>query len=225
MPLTIHHLHVSTSERVLWLCEELNIPYELKTYNRTPLLAPPELKALHPQGSAPVIQDGNKINAVTLAETGACIEYIAHKHGNGRLFLPPSHPHYADFLYWFHYANGTLMPNIGRLMMGKLAGLGPDNKMVGYSRERLGKTLKMLDDRVKDNTWFAGEEFTAADVMMVFPLTTGRYFAQFSLAEYPSLVAYLGRVGERDAYRRAMEKGDPGLELVLGVESPEKTVV
>lgn len=221
MTLTIHHLHASTSERVLWLCEELGVPYELKTYDRQPLLAPPELKALHPQGSAPTIQDGN----VTLAETGACIEYIAHKHGNGRLFLPPSHPNYADFLYWFHWSNGTLMGNIGRIMMAKFAGLEPDNKMVGYSKDRLGKSLKILDDRVKESKWLAGEEFTAADVMIVFPITTGRYFAQFSLKEYPNLVAYLGRVSERAAYRKAMEKGDPGMELALGVESPEKPIV
>lgn len=223
MTLTVHHLHVSTSERVVWLCEELGIPYDLKTYDRSPLLAPPELKAVHPQGSAPVIQDG----AVTLAETGACIEYIAHKYsnGNGNLFLQPDHPNYADFLYWFHYANGTLMPNISRLMMGKFAKLGDDNFMVGYSKDRTAKSLKLIDERVRDNTWLAGEEFTAADIMIVFPLTTGRYFAQFSLADYPNLVAYLGRVGEREGYRRAMERGDPGLGLVLGVESPEKPLV
>ncbi|KAL4947131.1 glutathione S-transferase [Aspergillus filifer] len=221
MVLTIHHLRVSTSERVLWLCEELGIPYELKSYDRSPLLAPPELKSLHPQGSAPVIQDGD----LTLAETAACVEYIAQKHGGGRLFLPPSHPNYADFLYWFHYSNGTLTPTVLRSMMLKFAGVDSSNPTVKMSDDRREKCLKCLDDRLKDNTWLAGEEFTAADVMMVFPLTTGRYFAQFSLAKYRNLVKYLGRVGEREAYKRAMEKGDPGLGLVLGAESPAKPLV
>ncbi|KAL4803391.1 glutathione S-transferase [Aspergillus unguis] len=223
MTLTVHHLKVSQSERVLWLCEELGIPYELKTYSRTPLLAPPELKAVHPQGSAPAIHDSN--GDITLAESGACIEYIAHKYGNGKLFLKPDHPNYADFLYYFHFANGTLMPNVSRLMLGKLAKLEPDNPMVGYAKDRTGKTLKLVDDRLKDNTWLAGEEFTAADIMAVFPLATGRYFAQYSLADYPNIVKWLRRVGERDAYKRAMEKGDPGLKIPLGVESPEKPLV
>ncbi|KAL3455714.1 glutathione S-transferase [Aspergillus heterothallicus] len=218
MPLTIHHLGVSTSERILWLCEELSIPYNLKTYKRAPLLAPRDLKSLHPSGTAPVIQDG----AVTLAETGACIEYIAHKHGGGRLFLPPSHANYADFLYWFHWTNATLMANISRIMTLKMAGLDAENQMVKYSQDRLDKALKILDDRLASNTWLAGEEFTAADVMMVFPLTTGRYFASFSLGAYPNILAFLKRVGEREAYRRAMQKGDPGLELVLGAEPPRK---
>ncbi|KAL4963644.1 glutathione S-transferase family protein [Aspergillus stella-maris] len=221
MVLTIHHLRVSTSERVIWLCEELGIPYELKSYDRSPLLAPPELKNLHPQGSAPVIQDGDLI----LAETSACVEYIAQKHGGGKLFLPPSHPNYADFLYWFHYSNGTLTPTVLRSMILKFAGVDSSNPTVQMSADRREKCLKCLNDRLKDNTWLAGDEFTAADVMTVFPLTTGRYFTQFSLAKYPNLVKYLGRVGERDAYKRAMEKGDPGLGLALGAESPTKPLV
>ncbi|KAL4877975.1 glutathione S-transferase [Aspergillus karnatakaensis] len=221
MPLTIHHLHVSTSERIIWLCEELGIPYSLKTYTRTPLLAPPELKSLHPQGSAPTIQDG----PITLAETGACVEYIARKHGDGRLLLDPSHAAYADYLYWFHWANGTFMPNIGRIMMAKMADLDPEGQVVKYNQDRLEKSLAMLDARVKENAWLAGEEFTAADVMMGFPLTTARYFAKFSLEKYPNIVDYLGRIGERSAYKRAMEKGDPGMELALGVEAPSKSFV
>ncbi|KAL5340261.1 glutathione S-transferase [Aspergillus crustosus] len=221
MPLTIHHLHVSSSERVVWLCEELSIPYSLKTYTRSPLLAPAELKSLHPQGSAPTIQDGDLI----LAETGACIEYIARKHGGGRLLLDISHPNYADFLYWFHWANGTFMPNVGRIMMVKMAGLDSGNKLVGSNWERLEKSLGMLDERVKGNTWLAGEEFTAADVMMGFPLTTARYFAPYGLDKFPNVVRYLERVGGREAYQRAMAKCDPQMELVLGVEPPSKSFV
>lgn len=94
--LTVHHLQISQSERIVWLCEELEIPYTLKLYQRAPFLAPPELKALHPMGAAPVITDG----PITLAESPACVEYIIQKHGSGRLMLPPSHPDYADYLYW-----------------------------------------------------------------------------------------------------------------------------
>ncbi|KAF7377470.1 putative glutathione S-transferase [Mycena sanguinolenta] len=101
--LTVHHLNISQSERIPWLCEELAIPYEPKTYKRAPIFAPPELKALHPSGAAPIIQDGD----LTLAESGACIEYIAHRHAGGALFLPPTHPAYAQFVCWWHWANGT----------------------------------------------------------------------------------------------------------------------
>ncbi|KAL2856449.1 glutathione S-transferase [Aspergillus pseudoustus] len=225
MPLTIHHLGASTSERLLWLCEELCIPYTLIPHRRSSrtLLAPRELRSLHPQGTAPVIQDGD----VVLAETAACVEYIAQKHGGGRLFLSPSHARYADFVYWFHWANGTLMPNISRVMVLQMAGIrDAKHPMVKFAQDRLDKSLKALDDRLTaGNTWLAGgEEFTAADVMMVFPLTTGRYFTPFSLAKYPNILAYLKRVGEREAYRRAMSKGDPGLELelALGAEPPKR---
>src|SRR5436190_22381021 len=102
--LTVHHLGKSQSERIVWLCEELDIPYELKTYARAPLMAPPDYKALHPIGSAPVITDGDLV----LAESGAIVDYIIARHGNGRLALTKDHPDFAPYLYWFHFANGTL---------------------------------------------------------------------------------------------------------------------
>ncbi len=110
--LTVHHLGKSQSERIVWLCEELGIPYDLKVYDRDAVtrLAPPEYKALHPLGAAPVMQDGD----VLLAESGAIVEYIVAKHGKGRLTLAPDHPDFAQFLYWFHFANGTLQPATGR---------------------------------------------------------------------------------------------------------------
>ncbi|KAL3477421.1 glutathione S-transferase [Aspergillus californicus] len=221
MPLTVHHLHTSQSERIVWLCEELNLDYTLKTHKRSPLLAPASLKALHPQGSAPTIQDGD----LTLAESGACIEYIARKHGGGKLLLDASHPAYADFLYWFHWANGTFTPTAGRIMTLKAAGVPDDNRMVGFVNDRMQKALGMLDERLERNTWLAGEEFTAADVMMVFSLTTMRYFAPFSLKGFPGLVAYLERVARRDGYQRAMRKCEPEMDLVLGVDPPIKSVI
>src|SRR5260370_12993312 len=113
--LTVHHLGKSQSERIVWLCEELEIPYELKRYDRDPVtrLAPPEYKALHPIGAAPLITDGDLV----LAESGAVIEYIVAKHGTARLALAADHPDFAQFLYWFHFANGTLQPAMGGNMI------------------------------------------------------------------------------------------------------------
>src|SRR5438270_1486422 len=110
--LTVHHLGKSQSERIVWLCEELGIPYELKCYARAPLLAPPEYKALHPIGAAPVITDGELV----LAESGAIVQYITSRYGAGRLALTDGHPHFAAFLYWFHFANGTLQARMGRCL-------------------------------------------------------------------------------------------------------------
>src|SRR5689334_17661004 len=111
--LTVHHLGKSQSERIVWLCEELGIEYELKRYPRSPVLAPPEYKALHPIGAAPVITDGDLV----LAESGAIVEYILSRYANGRLALTYSHPDFAQYLYWFHFANGTLQSSMGRCMI------------------------------------------------------------------------------------------------------------
>ena len=113
--LTIHHLGISQSERVVWLCEELGIPYTLKHYTRDPVtrLAPPELRALHPAGTAPVMTDGD----VQIAESGAIVQYIIARHGGDRLALPPEHADFANYLYWFHFANGNLQPHLGRNMV------------------------------------------------------------------------------------------------------------
>jgi len=221
MGLLIHHLHVSQSERLPWLCEELGVAYELKTYRRAPILAPPEYKALHPAGTAPVIQDGD----ITLAESGACIEYIAHRHGGGRLFLPPTHKEYADFLYWWHWPNATFQPSLGRAMAARVAGIPADSMPAKLAHDRLNAGLQMLETRLAKNEWLAGSEFTVADVMVVFSLTTFRYFFSFSLREYSNVLRYLERVGQRGAYQRAMSRCDPDMVLVLGAEGPEKTVL
>ncbi|KAE8379160.1 glutathione S-transferase [Aspergillus bertholletiae] len=218
MTLTVHHLHISQSERVVWLCEELGIDYELKTYKRVPLLAPPEYKALHPQETAPVIQDGD----LTLAESGACIEYICHKHGGGRLFLPPMHPAYVDFLYWRHWSSGTFMPTVTQSMSLRSLNLGCDSFQMAITSNRFRKAFAALNERLRDNQWLAGSEFTVADVMVVFVLTTVRYWLPYSLKEYGNVVQYLKRIGEREAYQKAMRKCEPELELALGVEPPKK---
>jgi glutathione S-transferase len=211
--LTIHHLGRSQSERIIWLCEELGLPYELKRYQRDPvtILAPPELKALHPTGAAPVITDGD----VVLAESGAIIQYIIAKHGNGRLALGPDHPDFAAYLFWFHFANGNLQPNMGRNMVLRWLKAPPDNPVVAGMKGRLDRALELVDLRLREAPYFAGAEFTAADIIMVFSLTTMRIFLPLDLAPYPSILAYLQRIGAREAYQRAMQKGDPDLVPLL----------
>jgi glutathione S-transferase len=211
--LTVHHLGKSQSERIVWLCEELGIPYELKIYDRDPVtrLAPPEYKALHPLGAAPVITDGD----VVLAESGAIIEYIVAKYGNGRLVLAPDHPDFAQFVYWFHFANGTLQPATGRNMILGRLDLPKDNPTLRAMKARLELALGQVQARLAKVDYFAGAEFTTADIMIVFTLTTMRLFLPFGLAPYPAILDYLKRIGGREAYRRAMRKGDPDMTPLL----------
>ena len=211
--LTIHHLGKSQSERIVWLCEELGVPYELTHHNRdaVTILSPPELKALHPLGAAPVITDG----ALVLAESGAIMEYIIAMHGGGRLALGASHPDFAHYLYWFHFANSNLQSIMGRNMLLRRLDLAPDNPVLVSTIGRLERALDLVEARLGDTPYLAGDEFTAADIMIVFSLTTMRYFLPLDLTPYPHIRAYLGRIGDREAYQRAMQKGDPGMALLL----------
>jgi glutathione S-transferase len=211
--LTVHHLGKSQSERIVWLCEELGLPYELKLYDRDPVtrLAPPEYKALHPMGAAPVIDD----DGVVLAESGAIIEYLIARYGNGRLVLAPDHPDFPHFVYWFHFANGTLQPATGRNMILSRLDLPHDNPMLRAMNARLDLALGQVQSRLAKVDYFAGSEFTTADIMIVFTLTTMRLFLPFGLAPYPAILGYLQRIGRRDAYQRAMRKGDPDLTPLL----------
>ena len=211
--LTIHHLGRSQSERIVWLCEELDLPYELTRHDRDPvtILSPPALRALHPIGAAPVIED----DGLLLAESAAIVEYIAVKHAGGRLRLGPEHPDYAAFLYWFHFANGNLQPVLGRSMMIGRAGLPADHPVQRAVQGRLDRVMDLVEARLGEAAYLAGDEFTTADIMSVFSLTTMRLFQPIDLAPYPNIRAYLQRIGNRPAYRRAMAKGDPGFEPML----------
>jgi glutathione S-transferase len=210
---TVHHLGRSQSERIVWLCEELGLPYELKVYDRDPvtMLAPPEYKALHPIGAAPVITDG----AVVLAESGAIVDYILARHGGGRLAVGPADPGFADYLYWLHFANGTLQPAMGRMMILARLKLPEGDPVQAAMRGRLERALGFVEARLGQVPWLAGQAFTAADIMTVFSLTTMRGFFPVDLAPYPNTRAYLARVGAREGYRRAMAKGDPGMTPML----------
>lgn len=211
--LTIHHLGKSQSERILWLCEELGLPYELKRYERHPvtILAPPELKALHPLGAAPVITD----DALVLAESGAIVQYIIGKHGDGRLALAPAHPDFAQYLYWFHFANANLQTHMGRNMVLRRLDLATNDPTLLSTQGRLDRALELVETRLSSVDFLAGKELTAADIMIVFSLTTMRIFLPLDLSPYPHILAYLRRIGDRPAYQRAMHRGDPGMTPLL----------
>jgi glutathione S-transferase len=212
--ITVHHLGVSQSERIVWLCEELEIPYRLELYERDPAtrLAPAAYHALHPMGLAPVIED----DALLLAESGAIIEYIITKHGGGRLAVAPDEPNYAGYLFWFHFANGTLMPaRMIDLIARHMAAARGDSAGPRTPNVRRERAFVLIEARLGETPYFAGETFTAADIIMVFPLTTMRVFAPLDLSPFPNIRAYLQRIGERPGYQRAMKAGDPGLPLML----------
>lgn len=218
--LTVHHLRISQSERIVWLCEELGIPYSLKTYDRDPLLAPDSLRAVHWTGTAPVLEDGD----IKLGESGAIVEYLLSKYGNGRLAVPPSHADYPDYLFWLHHANSSLQPATMSLM-GARASKSGGGLAGSLMQKRFENSLAAMDKRLGVSAYLGGNEVSAADVMTVFSLTTMRLFVPFSLAEYPNVVAYLQRIGQREPYRRAMQKGDPGMEPVLSGMPPERSLL
>ena len=212
MGLIIHHLGHSQSDRIVWLCEELGIDYELKKYDRAPLLSPPKLIALHPIGAAPVIQDDDE--DITLAETEACLDYIINIYGNGKLTVKPGAKNYSDYLYFLHFANGTFQPAIGRCMALRFAGLGEDNNTVYRYENKVQQCLTHLDQRLaKTKAYLAGDELTAADIMTVWSLTGMREFYQFDISGYSNILEYLQRISKREAYIKAREKGDPDIEV------------
>ncbi len=207
--ITVHHLGVSQSERIVWACEELGIPYMLQRYDRDPTtgLAPSEYRALHPMGIAPVITDGDLV----LAESGAILEYLIARYGNGRLAVAPNRANFAEYLFWFHFANGTLMPSEMSGLMSTMLGLTEGNPLTAILRARSERAFSLIEGRLGNVPYFAGDELTAADIMMLFPLSTMRAFTRRDLSPLPHIRAYLRRIGERPAYQRAMTKGDPGM--------------
>jgi glutathione S-transferase len=211
--LTVHHLGVSQSDRIVWLCEELATPYQMVKYDREASgLAPPDYKALHPSGTAPVITDGDLV----LAESGAIIEYIIGRHGGGRLAVTADKPNFADYLFWFHFANASMLPRSMVVMILKMAGAEDGgNARLAAMAARADQAFDMVEKRLGQADYFAGADFTAADIMMTFGLTVMRMFAQRDLAPYPNIRAYLQRIGARPAYLRATQKADPDLPLML----------
>lgn len=229
MTLIVHHLQPSQAERIIWLLEELSVPYELKTYPRLPTgLAPPIFKTLHPAGTSPVFEDTSATlkspgpsgaTHVVLAESGAIVEYIIHKYGGGRLWRTPTQADYADFLEWFHFSNATLQAgNMRAMLMGVAVPAEQQDGMIfQFVQARAQSALAMVEERLKaTGKYLAGDELSAADIMTMYSLSTNRGFRPVDLGPYPSVLAYLARVGERPAYRRAIEKGTPGMQPMLG---------
>jgi len=209
--LTVHHLGISQSERIVWLCEELGIDYELKRYDRRAdnRLAPDNYKALHPMGIAPVITDG----AIVLGESGAICDYICAKYGDGRLTPKPNDPDFAEHLFWFHWSNGTFMTTL--MMQLVLAGGGEDNPAAVFVNDRSQRAWAMVEKRLGEAQFFGGKNLTTADIMMGYCLTTSRAFRNITIEGFPNLRAYLARIGARPAYQRAMAKAEPGMTPML----------
>src|ERR1700733_4966078 len=181
--ITVHHLGVSQSERVVWLCEELAVPYTLRRYDRDPTtrLAPADYRALNPRGIAPVITDGDLV----LGESGAILEYVIAKYGNGRLAVGPDKPNFADYLFWFHFANGTMMPSEMGDVISTMLGLKEVYPILAMLKDRSERAFALVESRLGDVPFFAGTEFSAADIMMLFPLSTMRAFTRRDLSRLP----------------------------------------
>lgn len=209
--LVVHHLGLSQSERIVWLCEELELDYELRRYDRRPdnRLAPDEYKALHPMGIAPVITDGD----IVLGESAAICEYINTRYGGGRLAPSPTDSDFADHLFWFHWSNATYMAT--KMMAGMIGVSGGDLKRVPFVQDRVARSRALMERRLSDAPFFSGRHLGLADIMMVYSLTTSRAFGGEAMDDLLQTKAYLRRIGERPAYRRAMAKAEPGLTPML----------
>jgi glutathione S-transferase len=217
--LVVHHLNNSRSQRVLWLLEELGVPYSVKRYQRDPktMLAPPELRALHPLGKSPVIVDGD----VVMAESGAIIQYLVDRYGQGRLAPPAGTPEHLRYVYWLHYAEGSAMPPLllklvfGRLgsppmpaLLRPLAGAIAKGVQQRYIDPQIKLHLDFMEGELRQSIWFAGTEFTAADIQMSFPIEAASARGGLD-AQRPKLMSYLERIHARPAYLRALEQGGP----------------
>jgi glutathione S-transferase len=204
--ITVYHLETSRSERIVWLMEELGLPYMMQVFPReTTGAAPHPLKQIHALGRAPAIRDDDTV----LAESGAIVDYIVHRHADGRLALRPEDPAYARYVYWLHFAEGSLMSLLLIVLVLSRVQEAKASPVSARMRERMNQMLAFVDMELASGPWFAGAEFTAADVMMVFPFTTLRNFLDYDLEPYANILAYLKRIEARPAYRKAMSLAGP----------------
>lgn len=216
----VHHLNNSRSQRVLWLLEELELPYEVVHYQRDAqtMLAPPELKKVHPLGKSPVVTTDE---GLTLAESGAIIETLVERYGDGRLAPAAGTPEALRYRYWLHYAEGSAMPPLLlKLMFDRVE----NAKMPFFARPiargiaqkakaafilpNLKTHLDFMEGELGKNEWFAGEAFSGADIQMSFPVEAARARGGLDAAR-PKLMAWLERIHARPAYQRALERGGP----------------
>jgi glutathione S-transferase len=214
---TVHHLDNSRSQRILWLLEELGLEYDIKYYKRDPktLLAPVALRQVHPLGKSPVITDGT----LTLAESGAIIDYLVEQYGEGRLALPPSTPERSRYTYWLHYAEGSAMPPLLlKLVFDRLEQqplpffVKPIAQMItrrtkeAFITPQITQHLNYLELELGKALWFAGNEFTAADIQMSFPIEVAVARGGLNNSR-PRLMEFCDRIHARPAYKRALERG------------------
>jgi glutathione S-transferase len=215
--ITVHHLNNSRSQRVLWLLEELAVDYEVKRYQRDPktMLAPAELRKVHPLGKSPVISDGE----LTLAESGAIVEYLADRYGNGRLAPPPGTSGRLRYSYWIHFAEGTAMPPLllklvfdriekapAPFFVRPIARAIANRAKSTFVQPNIDRNLDYMEAELGKSQWFGGNEFSAADVQMSFPLEAAAARGGLD-SRRPRLMAFLERIHARPAYRRALERG------------------
>ena len=213
----VHHLNNSRSQRVLWLLEELGVPYEIKPYQRNAqtMLAPPELRAVHPLGKSPVISDGD----LTIAESGAIVEYLADKYGGGKLVPAAGTPERLRYTYWMHFAEGSAMPPLLMKLIFDRMESGPmpffirpvARAIAGKAKStfvmpNINRILDFMEGELGKSAWFAGVEFSAADIQMSFPLEAASVRGGLD-EKRPKLWAFLKNIHQRPAYPRALEKG------------------
>lgn len=217
--ITLHHLENSRSQRVLWLLEELGVPYEVRRYerDRKTMLAPPELARVHPLGKSPVITDGD----VTVAESGAIIEYLLDTYGDGRLRPPPGTPEQRRYTYWLHFAEGSAMPPLVMKLVFDKVRTAPvpffikpvvkgiaDKVTKSFIAPNIERQLDFMEAELATRPWFAGDEFSAADIQMSFPLEAAAARAGLGKSR-PRLLDWLARIHARPAYQRALAAGGP----------------
>ena len=215
--IVVHHLNNSRSQRVLWLLEELALEYDIKRYQRDKktMLAPPSLRKVHPLGKSPVLTDDD----LTLAESGAIVEYLVERYGEGCLAPARELPAYLRYRYWLHYAEGSLMPPLLlKLVFDKIETtpmpffVKPIAKAISnkakstFIMPQINTHLDYLEAELGKNAWFVGEEFTAADVQLSFPIEAAAARGGLD-AERPRLMGYLERIHARPAYQRALKRG------------------
>ncbi len=213
----VHHLNNSRSQRVLWLLEELEVPYEIRFYRRDSktMLAPAELRAVHPLGKSPVITDGT----TTVAESGAILEYLVHRHSDGRLAPAPDADAWLPYTYWMHFAEGSAMPPLVMTLIFSRIEDGPmpffarpvaraiaRRVKSGYLQPQIDSQLAYIETTLARAPWFAGDRFSAADIQMSYPLEAAQARAGLD-TRHPATLDFLGRIRARPAYQRAVERG------------------
>ncbi len=218
--LTVHHLENSRSQRVLWLLEELGLPYEIRRYARDKKtsLAPPELAAVHPLGKSPVISDG----ASVVAETGAIVEYLLDQAAGSTLRPAHGTPERLRFTYWLHFAEGSAMPPLVMALIFNKVRSAPmpffarpiargiaDKVMGSFVQPNIDRQLAFMEAELKLRPWFAGKDFSAADIMMSFPLEAAASRGGLDAAKHPKLADWLARIHARPGYQRALQRGGP----------------